>query len=87
MSIKVDSFRKVPVRQKAISMLFKRGNYSKKILNYDANNVVRDVNISPWNSFIFKVLDMMSPFINRHPKFGAGVVKLSEKLIKNSADL
>lgn len=54
----------------------------KNIVFNSANNISKDIVISPCDKFIFRILDKLNPFLQKHSKLNKFTIKISEKLIK-----
>ena len=66
------------------------GNYKhtkeKKQIKFSdtAENTIRNANFSIIDKLIFRFLDKINPFLNKHSKISRRVVSISENIIKHT---
>ena len=67
---------------------YKRNNNSNKIIiTNHGNDIMKNSNFSSLQLFVINMVDKISPIIKRHPGVYSKIMKISEKLLKQSACL
>lgn len=84
--MKISRIRLAEINSKRKNRLFKKCKINQNIVNYHGNDLMKNSHIGAWNSFLFKAVDKMSPIIKKHPKLGAKIIRLTEKMVKNTSD-
>lgn len=89
MPMKIREVRVLPthrrLRAKINSILLKPVENTPTVVKiYHGYNLIKGSHINFWNSFIFKTIDKIYPYIEKFPRFSSKIVNLAEKMIIQS---
>ena len=86
MPFKVDAMHRIPVHKRAEKKLFKSNDMNNSLIKDCAKNISNNVHMHFATNIVFKLIDKMSPFINKYPKIGKLIIDSGEIIIKLSGD-
>ena len=85
---KIDNVSTIPVRNRKSSVLVKRDKgTNSNYVEYHADLVMKDTNVSFVHRVVFKAIDKISPKLKNHSKIANLVMNLSEKFIKTFGNI
>ena len=84
MLTKISCAERVCARKIDRTKLFKEKSNNQKSIIVTSDHIMQNTKFNPLHTFILHTLDKMNPVINKYPKIGQKIIKLSEKILKRA---